>query len=376
MAHPSLDIDLLRGLAVTSSRNSDSTSSRDIWATDEALLAGTEVLDLNTAACAAARFYSDKVDYCECIYDQRFDRLRTAKVLSPPEFAKAWLREGPAVEVPGFGECYPVEPFEFELGEISRVRCCWCQKSILCLVPGSLLRDHVESNFCLPRESCSRTLKDLGVVAIEGYVGLRGWEESDCSVAVFEAIERAWPGDMSRGLIGRLEADQKWNDMSAYCVRSVQFRDDDSDPIAQLANRCFSGRRETAEQSERWASRRLREGLAKHKSGGDLEEALVYYDSALELDPNHADALVAKGAALTSQGKYNEAIKCFDRALRVRPDHANAAKYRDIAQRRMGAGRSSVSSSSRSKSVISISDDDEEERRRHKHHHHKKKKRR
>ncbi|KAF4661036.1 Tetratricopeptide repeat protein 14 [Perkinsus olseni] len=372
---PSLDLDLLRSLAVTVPDQSDSTSSnRDIWETNEALLAGTEYPRLNLAVCAAARYHSMEVDYCQCVYEQRYDHLRTEKILGAPEFVKAWLGEGPSVELPGIGKCYPVESFDAEENsKIMAARCPWCQKRILHLVPQSLLRDHAETNLCLPREACARTRKNLGIVAIEGYLGWRGWAEWDGSVGIFEAIERAWPGDMSRGLMGRLEADSKWYDVSSYCVKCKVGPKDSSDPVDRFAASCFTTRKDTSRQTNEWASRRLREGLAKHRSGGSLDDALLYYDSALELNPRLPDALVAKGAALTSKGNYGRAVECFDEALRVKPGHGNARRYREIALRR--SGMKSVGSSSGGRSVISLEDDSESEgseRRRHKHHHRKK----
>jgi tetratricopeptide (TPR) repeat protein len=45
------------------------------------------------------------------------------------------------------------------------------------------------------------------------------------------------------------------------------------------------------------------------------EEALVCFDEALALEPNHADALVKKGTALERMRKLPEAIECYDRAI-------------------------------------------------------------
>lgn len=373
---PSLDLSVLRSLAVRVPERSESAScERDIWETNEALLAGTEIPTCSESSCAAARYFSKNYDYCQCVYEQRYAQLRTEKILGAPEFVKAWLGEGPSVELPGFGKCYPLECFELEENsEIMAARCMWCKKSVLSFIPENLLRDHAESNLWLPRESCGgRTRKNLGVVAIEGYVSLRSWSEWEGSVGVVEEIERVWPGDMSRGLAGRLEADRKWYDVASYAVRCNIESEDSPDPVDRFAARVFTTRKDTARQSEQWASRRLREGLAKHRAGGNLDEALVYYDSALSLKPDHPDALVAKGAALTTKGKYSEAVECFEGALRVKPDHVNARKYREIAIKR--SGMKSIGSSSGSRSVISLEDESDTERPRHKHHHKKKKRR-
>jgi tetratricopeptide (TPR) repeat protein len=45
------------------------------------------------------------------------------------------------------------------------------------------------------------------------------------------------------------------------------------------------------------------------------EEAVTCFDEALAMAPNHAEALVKKGAALEKLRKHAEAIECYDRAI-------------------------------------------------------------
>jgi tetratricopeptide (TPR) repeat protein len=45
------------------------------------------------------------------------------------------------------------------------------------------------------------------------------------------------------------------------------------------------------------------------------EKALECFNTALELEPNHAEALVKKGGALEKLGKTDDAIACYDRAI-------------------------------------------------------------
>ncbi len=47
----------------------------------------------------------------------------------------------------------------------------------------------------------------------------------------------------------------------------------------------------------------------------NVEAAVACLDEVLALEPNHADALVQKGAALERLHKLNEAIECYDRAI-------------------------------------------------------------
>jgi tetratricopeptide (TPR) repeat protein len=49
--------------------------------------------------------------------------------------------------------------------------------------------------------------------------------------------------------------------------------------------------------------------------GGDAENALVYFEQALDIEPNNADALIKKGTTLEALRKNVEAIETYDRAI-------------------------------------------------------------
>jgi len=57
---------------------------------------------------------------------------------------------------------------------------------------------------------------------------------------------------------------------------------------------------------------------------GKPEEAIPFYDRALEINPKYAHAWVHKGLALESLRKFGESLKCFDKALEIDPRHAHA----------------------------------------------------
>jgi len=61
---------------------------------------------------------------------------------------------------------------------------------------------------------------------------------------------------------------------------------------------------------------------------GNTEAALAIYDEVLVLDPDHAEALVKKGAALERLQKLNEAIECYDRAIAVDSSMTTAYLYK------------------------------------------------
>ena len=54
---------------------------------------------------------------------------------------------------------------------------------------------------------------------------------------------------------------------------------------------------------------------------GKYQEALIWYDKALAIDPKHVRALNGKGNALSQLGKYEEAITWHDKALSIDPQH-------------------------------------------------------
>jgi serine/threonine protein kinase len=64
-------------------------------------------------------------------------------------------------------------------------------------------------------------------------------------------------------------------------------------------------------------------GLALHNTG-KYKEAIKCYDIALRLEPFYILAWRSKGMTLHKLGKYNEAIKCYDRATELDPEDARA----------------------------------------------------
>jgi tetratricopeptide (TPR) repeat protein len=48
---------------------------------------------------------------------------------------------------------------------------------------------------------------------------------------------------------------------------------------------------------------------------GQAENALVCFDEVLELEPEHAEALVKKGTALERLRRWDEALQCYDHAI-------------------------------------------------------------
>ena len=55
------------------------------------------------------------------------------------------------------------------------------------------------------------------------------------------------------------------------------------------------------------------------------DEALKFFEKALELDPNDHRTWNLKGMVLRSIGRYNEAIECFNKSLELVPKDLDAS---------------------------------------------------
>jgi tetratricopeptide (TPR) repeat protein len=64
---------------------------------------------------------------------------------------------------------------------------------------------------------------------------------------------------------------------------------------------------------------------------GRSNEAIPYFDKALQLNPNFPAAWYNKGYTLHLLGKYNEAIQCYDKALQLNPNFPAACNNKQVA---------------------------------------------
>ena len=64
---------------------------------------------------------------------------------------------------------------------------------------------------------------------------------------------------------------------------------------------------------------------------GQYEEALSWYEKALEISPNDVVALYNKGGILASIGKHVEAITCYDKVIDINPTEVGAIYNKALA---------------------------------------------
>lgn len=69
---------------------------------------------------------------------------------------------------------------------------------------------------------------------------------------------------------------------------------------------------------------------------GKLQEAIAYYDKAIEINPVYANAWVGKADALNRLDKLQEAIACYDKAIEIDPRYAYAWYNKGDALYRLG----------------------------------------
>lgn len=64
-----------------------------------------------------------------------------------------------------------------------------------------------------------------------------------------------------------------------------------------------------------------------HFKAGRHTEAFQCLNKALTIDPKNVEGLVARGALYANSGNFQKAIEDFETALKLNPSHANARKY-------------------------------------------------
>jgi len=69
---------------------------------------------------------------------------------------------------------------------------------------------------------------------------------------------------------------------------------------------------------------------------GKYEDAITYYNKALNIDSTYVDALYNKGLALENLGKYDEAITYYDKVLAINPNDTDTLNNKGLALDKLG----------------------------------------
>ena len=73
-------------------------------------------------------------------------------------------------------------------------------------------------------------------------------------------------------------------------------------------------------------NRSVAQGI-EHFKEGRHSEAFQCLNKALSMDPRNVEGLVARGALYANSGSFKKAVEDFETALKLNPSHANARKY-------------------------------------------------
>ena len=76
-------------------------------------------------------------------------------------------------------------------------------------------------------------------------------------------------------------------------------------------------------ESDQQVNELFKKGINSVKDG-EFNDALLYFEKVLEIDPNHLDALSNKGGMLLQLGRYDEALTHLDIVLEIEPNHIGA----------------------------------------------------
>ena len=90
-----------------------------------------------------------------------------------------------------------------------------------------------------------------------------------------------------------------------------------------------------------YADAHFNKGLAL-SALGQKEEAIKCYDEAIRIDPDDASVYYNKGLALSDLGQNEKAIKCYSEAIRIDPDYANAYYNKAVALSDLGRNEEAV----------------------------------
>ena len=75
---------------------------------------------------------------------------------------------------------------------------------------------------------------------------------------------------------------------------------------------------------------------------GKYEEAIKYYDKAIELDRKDGRAWTARGLAFHNKGVYKEALKCYDSALKFEPHYLLAWRAKGLTLNKLGKYKEAI----------------------------------
>ena len=103
------------------------------------------------------------------------------------------------------------------------------------------------------------------------------------------------------------------------------------------------GKIKLSDAERRMAQEKYNKALQAGRSR-QYEDALVSYDEALSIDPNHLQSLFNKAVVLQMLGRVGDALTCYEKALKINPNDAEIWGNRGIALRSLGRTEEAIES--------------------------------
>ncbi|MCK5398114.1 MAG: tetratricopeptide repeat protein, partial [Thermoplasmata archaeon] len=103
------------------------------------------------------------------------------------------------------------------------------------------------------------------------------------------------------------------------------------------------GKIKLSDAERRMAQEKYNKALQAGRSR-QYEDALVAYDEALSIDPNHLQSLFNKAVVLQMLGRVGDALTCYEKALKINPNDAEIWGNRGIALRSLGRTEEAIES--------------------------------
>ncbi|HEY9725073.1 MAG TPA: GNAT family N-acetyltransferase [Chroococcales cyanobacterium] len=120
-----------------------------------------------------------------------------------------------------------------------------------------------------------------------------------------------------------LQKQGKWTEAIAYYQKARELQPDSIEAEVGLANALHAQGKLSPEEQARYAAINLDLGN-KRRQADDLQVAIEYYQQAIAMQPDWAEAHYNLGLTLKKQGKWTEAIACYQKAQELQPDNIEA----------------------------------------------------
>ena len=115
----------------------------------------------------------------------------------------------------------------------------------------------------------------------------------------------------------------KWEEAIACYQKARELQPDSIEAEVGWANTLHAQGKLSTEEQVRYAAINLDLGN-KRRQADDVKVAIEYYQQAIAMQPDLADAYYNLGLARQKQGKWDEAIACYQEARELQPDNREA----------------------------------------------------